>query len=101
MDKGTERERNFRKILFLKVFFENSFYLIHFSCGLVSYHHTKIKLKFKLPSLKSLKINRYAVGHKLELKCLICHKYVKYVKTLENMYMSLLSVHCTTSLCQI
>ena len=33
------------------MFFENSFYLFHFSCGLVPYHHTKFRLKFTCSKL--------------------------------------------------
>ena len=87
--------KKFGKRLFLKRYFGNSFYSIHFSCGLVPYHQTKIKLKFKS---RKFEISRYAVGHKIELKCLICHKQGP---SLGNMYTSLLSAHCTTSLCQI
>ena len=47
MGKGTERERNLGKFFFKKDFFENSFYLIQFSCGLVPPHHTKTELKLK------------------------------------------------------
>ena len=44
MDKGTEREKE----IWENTFFENSFYLIHFSCGLVPNHHTKFKLKIQV-----------------------------------------------------
>ena len=54
-----DRERKkFGKILFLKIPFINSLYLW---TGILCYHHTKMKLKFK-------KMNRYAVGPKIELK---------------------------------
>ena len=42
-------------------------------------------------------MNRYAVGPKIELKYLVCHKKGP---SLEKMHMSLLSAHCTTSSCQ-
>ena len=90
--KKGQRDK-FGKILFYKRSFVNSFYLIHFCCGLVSHHHTKFKLKFK-----SQKSQDKQMGHEIELKYLICHKQRP---SLENMYTSLLSAHCTTSSCQI
>ena len=53
MDRGRNK---LGKILFLKRFFENSFYLIHFSCGLIAYHQTKIKLKFKFQNSENKQI---------------------------------------------
>ena len=86
--KWTKRERKkFGKILFLKIPFFNSLYLW---TGTLCYHHTKMKLKFK-------KMNRYAVGPKIELK-LICHKKTP---SLENMDTSLLSAYCATSSCPV
>ena len=83
-----DRERKkFGKILFLKIPFINSLYLW---TGTLCYHHTKMKLKFK-------KMNRYAVGPKIELK-LICHKKTL---SLENMDTSLLSAYCATSSCHV
>ena len=55
MSKGRERGKNWENT-FLKRFFENGFYLIHFSCGLVPYHHTKFKLKFKSQKSKNKQI---------------------------------------------
>ena len=45
-EREKEREK-FEKELSSKVSLENSFYLIHFSCGLALDHHIKLKLKFK------------------------------------------------------
>ena len=55
MSKGREKGKKWENT-YLKRFFENGFYLIHFSCGLVPYHHTKFKLKFRSQKSKNKQI---------------------------------------------
>ena len=50
MDKGTRKRE---KETWENIFFENSFYLIQFRCGLVPYHHTKFAAGYAaVPEIK-------------------------------------------------